>query len=97
MEESSSVRSSLLSLRDDKSIYVSYSFLPSKQSDSDCFLLSFLSISPEAVVSACLLVGFETSLNGLFTCRYRYREGKAMKTMQIGKLKSLALGGARDS
>ena len=41
-------------------------------------------ISPEAEVSARLLAGFETSLNGLFARRYRYREGKAMKTTQIG-------------
>ena len=49
MEESSSVRSSLASVRDDESIYVCYGFLPSKQSDSDFFLLGFPSISPEAM------------------------------------------------
>ena len=88
MEESSVVCSSLASVRDDESIYVRYGFLPSKQSDSDCFLLGFLSIySPEAEMSARLLAGFETSLNGLFARRYRYRESKAMKTTQIGKLK----------
>ena len=87
MEESSSVRSLLASVRDDELIYGRYGFLPSKQSDSDCFLLGFLSISPEAEVSAHLLAGFETSLNGLFARRYRYKEGKAIKTVQIGKLK----------
>ena len=87
MEESSSVRSLLASVGEDESIYVRYGFLPSKQSDSDCFLLGFLSISPEAEMSAHLLAGFETSLNGLFACRYRYRDGKAMKMTQIGKLK----------
>ena len=85
MEESSSVHSLLASVRDDKSIYVRYSFLPSKQ--SDCFPLGFLSISLEDEVSARLLAGFEASMKGLFTRKYRYREGKAMKTMQIGKLK----------
>ena len=79
MEESSSVRSSLASVRDDESIHVRYGFLPSKQSDSDSFLFGFRSISPEAEVSACLLAGFETSLNGLFARRHRYREGKPMK------------------
>ena len=83
MEESSVVCSSLASVRDDESIYVCYGFLPSKQSDGDCFLL----VSPEAEVSARLLAGFETSLNGLFARRYCYREGKAMKTTLIGKLK----------
>jgi len=83
MEESGSVRSSLASVRDNELIYISYSFLPSKQSDSDCFL----STSPEAEVSACCLAGFETSLNGLFVYRNHYREGKAIKTIQIGKLK----------
>ena len=87
MEESSVVCSSLASVRDDETIYVRYGFLPSKQSDGDCFLLGFLSISPEAEVSVRLLAGFETSLNGLFARRYRYRESKAMKTTQIGKLK----------
>ena len=87
MEESRVVCSSLASVRDDESIYIRYGFLPSKQSDGDCFLLGFLSISPEAEVSARLLAGFETSLNGLFARRYRYRESKAMKTTQIGKLK----------
>ena len=87
MEESGRFRSSLASVRDDKSIYVCYSFLHSKQSDSDCFQFGFLSISPEAEVSARLPARFETSLNGLFTRRYRYREGKAIKTTQIGKLK----------
>ena len=58
-----------------------------KQSNSDCFLLGFLSVSPEAEVMAHLLAGFETSLNGLFTRRCCYREGKAMKITQIGKLK----------
>ena len=93
MEESNSVQFSLGSVRDDESNYVRYGFLPSKQSDSDCFLLGFLSISPEAEVLARLLPGFEKSLNRLFAHRYCYREGKAMKTTQIGK--SLALGGTR--
>ena len=83
MEESGSVRTSISSVRDDKSIYTSYDFLPSKQSNNDFFL----SISSEAEVSARRLAGFEASLNRLFACRYHYRKGKAMKTMQIGKLK----------
>ena len=82
MEENSSVRSLPASVRDDESIYVRYGFLPSN--DSDCFLLGFLSISPEAEVSAHLLAEFETSPNGLLAHRY---QNKAMKTTQIGKLK----------
>ena len=39
--------------------------------NSDCYLLGFLSITPEAEVSARFLAGFETSLNGLFARRYR--------------------------
>ena len=55
MEESGSDRPRLASVRDDKLIYINYSFLPSKQSDGDCFL----SISMGNEVSPCSLAGFE--------------------------------------
>ena len=87
MEESGS-NSSLSSVRDEESIYINYGFSLSKQSDGDCFL----SIFPGVDVSPCRLAGFETSLDRLFACRYHYREGKAMKTTQIGKLKFCAWG-----
>ena len=86
MEESGSDGSLLSSVRDDESIYISYGFSPSKQSDSD----SFLSICPETEVSPCRPAGLEASLDRLFACRYCYREDEAMKTTQIGKLKVCA-------
>ena len=55
IEESSSNRSSLPSVGDSESIYISYGLLPSKLSDGDCFL----SISPRIEVLPCCPAKFE--------------------------------------
>ena len=79
IEESGSDRSSLSSVRDDKSIFSSYSFLPSKQSHGDCFLSIY---SQELKFRPAVRPDLRHPylVDGLFICTYCYREDEPMKT-----------------